>query len=68
MSSENPKRVLLAGLAEVARALGHGHRLEILGLLDQGERSVDALAESNGLSMANGAQHHRLMRATGLLA
>ncbi|MDQ2916292.1 MAG: metalloregulator ArsR/SmtB family transcription factor [Pseudomonadota bacterium] len=68
MSSENPKRVLLAGLAEVARALGHGHRLEILELLAQGERSVDALAERIGLSMANASQHLRLMRATGLLA
>lgn len=67
MSSENPKRTLFAGLAEVAKALGHGHRLEILELLAQGERSVEALAERAGLSIANASQHLRLMRRAGLL-
>lgn len=68
MSSENPKRALFAGFAEVAKALGHGHRLEILELLAQGERSVESLAERVGLSVANASQHLRLMRRTGLLA
>lgn len=68
MSSENPKRALFAGFAEVAKALSHGHRLEILELLAQGERSVEALAERVGLSIANASQHLRLMRRTGLLA
>lgn len=36
--------------------------------LAQGERSVEALAERVGLSMANASQHLRLMRQTGLLA
>ena len=68
MSSENPKRALFAGFAEIAKALGHGHRLEILELLAQGERSVEALAERVGLSVANASQHLRMMRRTGLLA
>lgn len=68
MSNENPKRALFAGFAEVAKALGHGHRLEILELLAQGERSVEAVAERVGLSIANASQHLRLMRRTGLLA
>jgi ArsR family transcriptional regulator len=68
MSSDNPKRALFAGFAEVAKALGHGHRLEILELLAQGERSVEALAERVGLSIANASQHLRLMRRAGLLA
>lgn len=68
MSSENPKRTLFARFAETAKALGHGRRLEILELLAQGERSVEALAERVGLSMANASQHLRLMRRTGLLA
>jgi rhodanese-related sulfurtransferase/DNA-binding transcriptional ArsR family regulator len=68
MSSENPKRTLFAHFAETAKALGHGQRLEILELLAQGERSVEALAERVGLSMANASQHLRLMRRTGLLA
>ena len=40
MSSENPKLAVLTGLAGVAKALGHPHRLEILEHLAQGERSV----------------------------
>jgi len=68
MSSENPKRALFAGFAEVAKALGNGHRLEILELLAQGERSVESVAERVGLPVANVSQHLRLMHRTGLLA
>ncbi len=68
MSSQNPKTAVFAGFAEVAKALGHAHRLEILELLAQSERSVDALAERAGLSIANASQHLRLMRRAGVLA
>jgi rhodanese-related sulfurtransferase/DNA-binding transcriptional ArsR family regulator len=68
MSSDNPKRALFAGFAEIAKALGHGHRLEILELLAQGERSVEAVAERVSLPVANVSQHLRLMQRTGLLA
>jgi ArsR family transcriptional regulator len=68
MSSQNPKTVVFAGFAEVAKAFGHAHRLEILELLAQSERSVDALAERAGLSIANASQHLRLMRRAGVLA
>jgi rhodanese-related sulfurtransferase/DNA-binding transcriptional ArsR family regulator len=68
MSSQNPKAAVFAGFADVAKALGHAHRLEILELLAQGERSVEALAERAGLSAANASQHLRLMRRAGLLA
>src|SRR6516164_4761490 len=61
MSSQGPKQLLYAQFAEVAKALGHGHRLEILELLAQGERSVEALASRAGLSLANASQHLRLM-------
>ena len=67
MSRQNPKSAMFAGFAEVAKALGQGHRLEILELLAQGERSVEALADRAGLSIANASQHLRLMRRAGLL-
>jgi rhodanese-related sulfurtransferase/DNA-binding transcriptional ArsR family regulator len=67
MSSERPKQVLYEQFAEVAKGLGHGHRLEILELLAQGECSVEALADRAGLSLANASQHLRLMRRAGLL-
>jgi rhodanese-related sulfurtransferase/DNA-binding transcriptional ArsR family regulator len=68
VSSQGPKQLLYAQFAGVAKALGHGHRLEILELLAQGERSVEALAGRAGLSVANASQHLRLLRRTGLLA
>jgi rhodanese-related sulfurtransferase/DNA-binding transcriptional ArsR family regulator len=68
MSSDGPKRALFASLAEVAKALGHGHRLEILELLAQGERSVEGLAERVGLPFANTSQHLQTMRRAGLIA
>lgn len=67
MSTPGPKQILYARFAEAAKALGHAHRLEILELLAQGERSVEALAGRAGLSIANTSQHLRLMRRAGLL-
>jgi rhodanese-related sulfurtransferase/DNA-binding transcriptional ArsR family regulator len=67
MSSADQKLKLFAGLAEVGRALGNEHRLRILELLAQRERSVEELAERAGLSIANASQHLRLLRAAGLL-
>ena len=68
MSSETPKQILLAQLANVAKALGHAHRLELLELIAQGERSVDALAEMAGLTVGNTSQHLQQLRRAGLLA
>ncbi|MGA2493105.1 MAG: metalloregulator ArsR/SmtB family transcription factor [Roseiarcus sp.] len=68
MSSGQAKRAMFSAFAEVAKALAHPHRLEILEQLAQGERSVEALAERVGLSVANASQHLRLMRRAGLLA
>jgi hypothetical protein len=44
MSSGNPKRDLYVQFAAVAKAIGNEHRLELLELVSQGERSVEALA------------------------
>ena len=67
MSSPSPKAALFAQFAEVAKALGHAHRLVILELLAQRERSVEDLATASRLSLANASQHLRLMRQAGLL-
>ena len=67
MSSPSPKAALFAQFAEVAKALGHAHRLVILELLAQRERSVEDLATAAHLSLANASQHLRLMRQAGLL-
>jgi ArsR family transcriptional regulator len=68
MSSGNPKRDLYAQFATVAKAIANEHRLELLELVAQGERSVEALAERAGLSVANASQHLQHLRRAGLVA
>lgn len=51
-------------LTRVSKAISSGRRLELLEFLAQGERSVDALAQMAGLSVANTSQHlQHLLRA-----
>jgi ArsR family transcriptional regulator len=66
-STFNPKRALYAQFAVVAKAMAHEHRLELLELVAQGERSVEALAERSGLSIANVSQHLQSLRRAGLV-
>jgi rhodanese-related sulfurtransferase/DNA-binding transcriptional ArsR family regulator len=66
--STGPKQKLFAEFANVARALGHAHRLEILEHLAQGECGVDALSSRVHLSIANTSQHLQLLRRAGLVA
>jgi len=65
--STGPKQAIFTEFAAVARALGHAHRLELLEHLGQGERSVDALADRVGLSIANASQHLQQLRRAGLV-
>jgi rhodanese-related sulfurtransferase/DNA-binding transcriptional ArsR family regulator len=62
-----PKQSLFGHLAIVARALGHGSRLELLDYLAQGERSVEDLSQVAGLSMANTSKHLQQLKAAGLV-
>ena len=68
MSMRGPKEVLFIEFAAVAKAVAHGHRLELLELLAQGERSVEALAGKAGLSIANTSQHLQQMRRAGIVS
>jgi ArsR family transcriptional regulator len=67
MSSTNPKRALYAQFAAVAKAMAHEHRLELLELVAQGDRSVETLAEACGLSIANTSQHLQHLRRANLV-
>jgi rhodanese-related sulfurtransferase len=62
-----PKQALFEHLAVIARALGHGARLELLDFLAQGERSVEDLARVAGLSIANTSKHLQQLKAAGLV-
>ena len=67
MPSLGPKQALFAQFAAIAKTLGHGHRLELLEQLAQGERTVEVLASRTGLSVANASQHLQHLRRGGLL-
>jgi rhodanese-related sulfurtransferase/predicted transcriptional regulator len=62
-----PKSQIYEHLAELARTLGHAHRLELLEHISQGERSVERLAELAGLSVANASQHLQNLRKSGFV-
>jgi len=67
MSSLGPTQRVFVGLAEIAQALGHSHRLELLEHLGQGEWSVEDLAARTGLTMANTSRHLQLLRRAALV-
>src|ERR1700745_2539030 len=73
MSSVGPKQHVFASLAQIAQALGHAHRLELLEHLGQGERRGEGRrgAEDWGaraiLSVANASRHLQLLRRAALV-
>jgi rhodanese-related sulfurtransferase len=67
MLTLSPKQQVFNGLAEIAQALGHAHRLELLEHLGQGERSVEDLATRTGLTVANTSRHLQLLRRAALV-
>ncbi|WP_404418051.1 ArsR/SmtB family transcription factor [Marinospirillum sp.] len=62
-----PRSQLFETLAQVGRALGNGHRLELLERLAQAEASVEVLATAAELSIANASQHLQHLRRAGLV-
>lgn len=63
----DPELQLFERFAELARALGHAHRLTLLKHAAQGERSVERLAQLSNLSVANASQHLQQLRRGGLV-
>ena len=61
------KSRLYAQFARIGKALGSPHRLELLELLAQRERSVDSLAGELGVSIANVSQHLQALRRASLV-
>ena len=67
MAARFAKDALFEAFASVAKAMGNGHRAEIVDVLAQGERSVEDLAAEIGQSVANTSHHLRLLADVGLL-
>jgi rhodanese-related sulfurtransferase len=61
------KDQLYGQFARIPKALANAHRLELLDLLAQSERSVDELARESGMSVANTSQHLQTLHAAQLV-
>jgi len=58
---------LYAEFATIGKALANAHRLELLDLLGQAERSVDELAQEIDQSLANTSAHLQVLRQARLV-
>ncbi|WGS19725.1 MULTISPECIES: metalloregulator ArsR/SmtB family transcription factor [unclassified Bradyrhizobium] len=67
MAERRPKLLAFEQFALLARALGSEHRLELLDILIQGERSVERLAQAAHLTINNTSQHLQQLRRAGLV-
>jgi len=61
------KALLYEQFARIGKALANQHRLELLEILAQGERTVEVLAEETGMSFANASQHLQVLRSSRLV-
>ena len=68
MANRAAKTALFDEFARAAKALASGRRLELLDVLANGERTVEALAGEVALSVANTSQHLQILRQAGLVA
>jgi len=58
---------VLDTLAQVARAMGNGHRLALLERLAQMDAPVESLASKTNLTLGNASQHLQQLRRAGLV-
>ena len=63
----DPKAALFEQFARVGKALANPHRLVIVELLAQGERSVDVLARQAGVPVGLASAHLQVLRRAGLV-
>jgi len=61
------KNAIYEQFARVSKALASPHRIELVELLSQGSRTVEALARMTDMSLANTSQHLQVLRGAGLL-
>jgi rhodanese-related sulfurtransferase/DNA-binding MarR family transcriptional regulator len=68
MGDPHRKAALYDAFARTGKALSSGKRLELLDLLAQGERPVDALAKAAGLNLTTASAHLQTLKQAGLVA
>ncbi len=68
MPDQRLKGELFDQFARIGKALASGRRIEILDILANGERTVEALAEQLHQTIANTSQHLQILRDAGLVS
>src|SRR5918995_2846859 len=68
MGDRAAKTALFDEFAREAKALASGRRIELVDVLANGERTVEALAGEVGLTVANTSQHLQVLRQAGLVS
>lgn len=61
------KTAIYEQFARISKALASPHRIELVELLAQGPRTVEALARLADMSLANTSQHLQVLRGAGLV-
>ncbi|MBT2407620.1 MULTISPECIES: metalloregulator ArsR/SmtB family transcription factor [unclassified Streptomyces] len=67
-TTSGTKAALYEAFAASGKALASGKRLELLDLLAQGERTVDALAKAAGLNLTTASAHLQTLKQAGFVA
>lgn len=67
MDGREAKDRLYEQFARAAKAVASPKRIELLELVAQGERSVEALAEATGMGVTNTSAHLQVLRRAGLV-
>ncbi|MEB3371786.1 ArsR/SmtB family transcription factor [Saccharopolyspora mangrovi] len=67
MGERDAKTALFDQFARVGKALGSGKRLELLDLLAQGERTVEALARAAELGLTTASAHLQTLKQANLV-
>jgi rhodanese-related sulfurtransferase len=68
MDAREFKDAVFQHFAQIGAAFGSPKRVELIDLLAQGERHVEALADAAGLSVANTSRHLQVLKAVNLVA
>lgn len=63
----NYKDSLYSELAKIGKSLSSDRRLEIMDLLTQGPKTVEAISNATGLSIANTSRHLQVLREGNLV-
>lgn len=67
MKGREFKDAMYDGLAKMLKAIANPSRLEIIEMLSQGEKSVEGIAQTTNLTIANASQHLQILKNNNIV-